>query len=454
MTNLLLLHCHDLGRFLGCYGIPTVQTPHLDRLAAEGVQFDRAFCTAPQCSPSRASLFTGHYPHQTGMLGLPYTGWDLHPWVVHLAGMLSQQGYRTELLGIHHESASGSDDEVATRLGFDLVDRLPANGQARSADRVADRCIAALSQRAEDPDRPFYLQVGFIEPHRLMPLRDAGTVMGFVGDYIVADSQRGVTVPDYLQAHDPGTRTEIAELQGAVRYLDAACGRILAALDELDLADDTIVVFTTDHGLALPRAKGTLYDPGLETALLVRAPHLGWVGGRRLDAMVSNVDLVPTMLDGLGLAVPTDLAGRTFRPVLDGDCTTHHDRVFGELTYHAFYDPLRCVRTSTHKLIITFEQTPSHLSAVTQSWRPRSTPLRELISLRPPAVQLFDLAADPVEMTNRHGDPQLAAVESDLSRTLWKWMARTEDPLVKGPVMSPRYRASLDFLSFSERRDP
>jgi arylsulfatase A-like enzyme len=270
--SVLFVTCHDLGRFLGCYGRSTVQSPSVDRLAAEGVRFSQAYCTAPQCSPARASLFTGRYPHSNGVMGLTHSdfAWDLYPDEVHLGQILQGAGYSTALVGVHHESLRLPPEDVARRCGMDEVVSGGRGGV------VTDRALDWLDRR--DPNRPFYLQVGYVEPHRLRPTarREEG-YLGFLGDYLESDDARGVEVPGYL-VDSPGARAEVAELQGAVRYVDAQIGRLFDGLAERGLAADTLVVFTTDHGIALPRAKCAVYDPGLEIALIVRHPSRGWAG--------------------------------------------------------------------------------------------------------------------------------------------------------------------------------
>jgi N-sulfoglucosamine sulfohydrolase len=436
--NILLLHCHDLGRFLGCYGVPTVRTPNLDALAADGVRFAQAYATAPQCSPSRSSLLTGRWPHNNGVLGLTHShfAWDLHAGERHLGQELHAAGYQTTLLGVHHESRVRPDDELAARLGFDEV----VTGGL--ADVVADRTVERLERLAGN-GKPFYLQVGFIEPHRLRGERDAPGVMGFLGDHLQPDDELGVTVPPYL-LDDEGARTEVAELQGAVRFMDAAAGRVLGALRDRGLERDTLVLFTTDHGIALPRAKCTLYDPGLEVAMIARWPGRGWMGGVVHDELISNLDVVPTLLEALGLAVGERVQGRSFLGLLDDSDYTPREEIFGELTYHDYYDPRRCVRTKDHKLIANFSSAPAYMDS-SQSWKRRSTPKQDPMDYHPP-YELYDLATDPAELVDLAGKPDYADVERDLLARLGAWMRETDDPLLTGAVAGPLHHRALDAL--------
>src|SRR5438067_4313244 len=153
--NVLVITCHDLGRYLGCYDQPTVQSPNLDALAADGVRFAQAFCCAPQCSPSRAAMYTGRYPHCNGVLGLTHAnfGFDLHPSERHLGQVLHDHGYRTTLIGADHEVRHLSDAQAAARFGMDELIR-PRHGV-----EIADAAIERLEAFPTN-DRPFYLQLG------------------------------------------------------------------------------------------------------------------------------------------------------------------------------------------------------------------------------------------------------------------------------------------------------
>jgi N-sulfoglucosamine sulfohydrolase len=428
--NIVIITCHDLGRFLGCYGVPTVKSPNLDRLAAEGLMFRRAFCTAPQCSPSRSSLFTGRYPHSNGVMGLTHGefGWDLHPRERHLAHVLRSAGYSTTMIGILHEARD------IERCGFDDV--VVPGHDARETTRVAVRTLRRLAENG----RPFYLQLGYHEPHRVATPGDGrGTSSGFVGDYIAPDDVAGVTIPPYI-TDEPEARQELAELQGAIRYVDAAIGDVLDEIRVLGLENDTLVVFTTDHGVALPRAKCSLYDPGIEVALLLRLPSLGWIGGKVVSHLVSNVDLFPTVLDAAGISIDGSVHGKSLQPLLDGIADQHRDEIFCEMTYHDYYHPQRAIRTEQFKLIVNFTTAPSFMDP-SQSWHRR---VRPVIPTDPalaygPPIELYDLSIDPNEWDNVANSLDYRSTRNELLGRLASWMRDTEDPLLSGAVASPRH---------------
>lgn len=428
--SVLFFTCHDLGQHLGCYGQATVTSPALDALAADGVRFAHSFCTAPQCSPSRASLHTGRYPHSAGVMGLahPPFGWRLDPRERHVAQLLSAEGYTTTLVGMQHLVEHGAEHE----LGYERV--LPV---APAYDE-ADAAVGVLRELAQQRHRPFYLEVGFEEPHRPYDFGGAQP-----------DTSRGVAIPPYLP-DVPESRQDLAAFQGAIRQMDQAVGRILHALDDLDIADQTCVVFATDHGAAMPRAKCTLYDPGIEVALLWRWPA-ALPPGRVVSEMVSNVDVTPSLLEALGLPVSASVQGRSFWPLLSGSGPAYVPRseIFAEKTFHTYYEPMRAMRTLEHKLIVNFEVS----TAVDVPADVRQSPiypltLSEFGAVRPP-VELYDLQADPWEQRNLADRPELATIQADLRRRLLRWMEQTDDPLLRGPVASPYYADALTRLRSS-----
>jgi arylsulfatase A-like enzyme len=392
---------HDIGRHLGCYG-RGVTSPNLDAFAASGLRFDQAFCTAPQCSPSRASLASGRYPHNNGVMGLAHRGfdWELAPDVPHIAKVLSENDFETHLFGGQHVSMHPE------RLGFTAHHRETEGVEAFLAT-----------------ERRLYLEINFEETHRPYP-------------EVAGDPPAALQVPAYLP-DGPEALAEFAALNEGIRLMDEAAGRVLAALERAGRADDAIVVFTTDHGVAMPRAKCTLYDAGIEVALVFRWPR-GELHGVR-DGMVSNIDVLPTLLEAAGVEAPRGVQGRS---LLDGG---GREAIFAEKTFHSYYDPMRCVRTPRHKLIRNFEtafavEVPGDIQAGPIF---RADPSRYSKD-RADVVELYDLAADPLELRNMAGQEELAQVERELSAQLWNWMRETDDPLLNGPVSSPRYRLAME----------
>jgi arylsulfatase A-like enzyme len=454
--NILLVHCHDLGQYLGCYGVATVRTPNLDAFAGEGVRFERSFCTAPSCSPSRASIFTGRYPHSNGVMGLchAYFAWDLRPDERHLAQILADTGYATAAVGVIHETRSGAE-----RCGYQSYDAPVRARDATDAAIARLRAFASLldcgssasAAPAELAHSRFFLSVGFIEPHRL-PLEnsDPPGEHGFTTPYIAADDSLGIQIPGYLR-DTPGTRQELAELQGAVAHVDEQFGRLIAALRELGLEQDTLVVFTTDHGVAMPRAKCSLYDPGISVAFMLQLPSRpGWHGGITHRAFVSNIDYVPTFLDLLGLPVPENVQGRSLAPFLDGREYAPRSEIFAEMTYHDYYDPRRCIRTESHKLIVNFS-TASAFMDPSQSWRPRSdtvSPANHAIAYHN-HVELYDLQADPWELDDVADDLAYREVKRELLTRLRRHLVATDDPILTGAVAGPHHRAAVAELAIS-----
>jgi arylsulfatase A-like enzyme len=438
--NIIIFHCHDLGQHLGCYGIPTVQTPATDAFAREGVLLRRSYCTAPSCSPSRASLLTGRFPHNNGVLGLCHANfeWDLNGGEKHLAAVLRSAGYATCAIGVIHETR-----QSPLRWGYEK--HVP---HARAA-QAAEAAIGEL-ERLQKSDKPFYLWIGTIEPHRLPIPHEPGQPpddQGFPGPGLEPDDELGVHVPPYLK-DTPPARKELAGLQGAVRHVDAQFGRVMAAVDRLGLRQNTLVIFTTDHGIAMPRAKCSLYEPGVSIACIVRYPQRpGWHGGIVHEAMVSNIDVMPTLVELAGARLPDGVQGSSLAPLLDGGAYRARDAVFTEMTYHDYYDPRRAIRTETHKLIANFTTAPAFMDP-SQQWRPRSdtvTPPNHALAYHP-HLELYDLKADPWEQQDLAEDPAHTAVRNELAARLLKHMTDTRDPILRGAMTPPHHRRTLEAL--------
>jgi len=423
--NLLVLHAHDLGRHLGCHGIDTVHTPHIDRLAGQGIRLDRHFCTSPGCSPSRAALWTGCYPHRTGVLGLTHSHfrWSMNADHPHLAAHLGKAGYETALAGLFHEDRTGD------RLGYEQFLHLEGEPGAKYARDIADAAIQFISSRTGDNKQPFFLSIGLFEPHR--PFDYGG---------VEPDRSKGCHLPPYIpqetEAQRAAAEEDFAGLQGAIRELDQQVGRILDQLDASGLADHTLVVFTSDHGIAMPRAKCSLYDPGIEIPLILRAPFAGLEGGKTWSGLSSNIDVVPTVLEILGIAPPDDIDGASLCGPILGNEGSPHEAIFAQKTFHKTYDPIRCIRTETHKLIINFEFNTAYDAPSDILASPIFNASAEKYCGSRPEIELYDLRNDPWEAHNLAEDNDQAALRDDLTRQLLEQMRLTGDPVLDGPVPS------------------
>ena len=418
--NILLITTHDLGTHLGCYGWdPELPSPNLDRLAAEGVRFENHFCTAPYCSPSRGGIITGKYPHVNGLMGLVNLGWDIPDTNAFLPAELKRAGYDTALCGLQHVA------EDAGRLGYDHVSERGRYGCRAVAPMVVDH-FHRLPKRSE---HPFFIEVGFSEVHRRyggleqLPVREAD-----------------VCPLTYLK-DTPGLRMDMAMFYENIRRMDHAVGEILDALSASGLADSTLVIFTTDHGIAFPRAKATLYDTGIRTTLLMRWPE-GVKGGRTIPALLSNVDLFPTLMEIANGSPPEGCDGQSFLGMLKGNRMEGRSVVFAEKNTSGA-DIKRCVRTNRYKCIRNYSEGPQLLLPtdieVTATRRDMGD---EHLAPRPP-VELYDLAEDPWEQNNLAGREAYRATEAEMDAMLHRVLEQTRDPVLQGAVQRPDKEADL-----------
>jgi N-sulfoglucosamine sulfohydrolase len=408
--NILYIHSHDTGRVVQPYGFQ-VPTPNIQLLADQGVLFREAFCAAPTCSGSRASLLTGLYCHNNGMLGLAHRGWALNDYRQHWVHALRGAGYRSTLIGEQHISL---DPGV---IGYDEIVPVDSN----HAEYVAPLTIEALR---EAPAQPWFMSVGFFETHR---------------DFSVPTSVRDTlyslppaNLPDVVT-----TREDIAAFKASARSLDQGIGAVLHALHDCGLVENTLVLCTTDHGIAFPGAKATLFDRGIGVMMLMRGPG-GFTGGKVVDAPVSHLDVYPTLCELAGVEAPDWLQGSSLMPLVHGEVERLHDAIFAETTYHAAYQPHRAVRTERWKYIRRFDDYPHPVLAncddsdskkllVEAGWGDQIVP----------EEQLYDLVLDPAEGANLASDPAYADNRDEMRARLDGWMRETDDPLLSGPIAPP-----------------
>ena len=360
--NVLLILADDLNNLLGCYGDPLAKTPNLDRLAARGVRFDRAYCTFPLCGPSRNSFLTGLYPNSTGILTNAQIFRQTIPAQPSMPQVFRQQGYFAARIGkLYHYNVpnsigtNGHDDPGSWELelnpaGVDRTEEHPkittlvpnqfgatlswyaspkADGQhtdgmmAADAEWVLERC-------ARQKDRPFFLALGFFRPHtpyvspkayfdRFDP-RQMPVVQGVAEDRADLPAAALATVRKQEEdMSDEQRRLARQAYNASISFMDAQVGRVVAALDRLGLADSTVIVFTSDHGYHMGEhglwQKMSLFEESARVPLLIVSPGLSQPGGVA-RAPVSLLDLFPTLAELCGVKPPANLQGQSLVPML------------------------------------------------------------------------------------------------------------------------------------------
>ena len=408
--NILYIHSHDTGRMVQPYGF-AIPTPNIQLLADQGVLFREAFCVAPTCSGSRASLLTGEYCHQNGMLGLAHRGWSLNDPSKHWVHTLRNAGYTSILIGEQHIAAD------PRTLGYDRVLEVDTN----HAEEIAPLTIQTMR---DGVDEPWFISAGFFETHR-----------NFFAPTSVRDTL--YSLPPANLPDTPETRRDMASFKQSARSLDQGIGAVLHGLHEHGLIERTIVICTTDHGIAFPGAKATLFDRGIGVMMIMRGPG-GFTGGKVIDSMVTHLDVYPTLCELAGLEPPAWVEGSSLLPLIDGRTDRLHERIYAETTYHAAYQPHRAVRTENWKYIRRFDDYPHPVLAncdegaskellIERGWGERIVPHE----------QLYELSFDPHEANDRSGDQTAQPVLEEMRGALEEWMRRTNDPLLDGPVEPP-----------------
>ena len=432
--NILYINSHDTGQYIQPYGY-AISTPNLQKLAEEGVLFRNCFCAAPTCSPSRAALLTGQAAHSSGMLGLAHRGFALNDVKEHLAYWLKhEQDYHTALAGVQHVV----DWAYPSALEYDTI-------MSERAKTVEDASAFLKTYRGE---RPFYLELGFFDTHRY------GNLPESLGPFNL-EGQRGdgrYTRPPAPIPDTPETRADMADFAVCAARLDGDIGAVLQALEASGHAKNTLVIYTTDHGLAFPAMKCSLTDHGTKVSLIMRGA--GVDGGKVIDGLVSHLDVFPTLCDYLGAPPPQHLQGYSFLPLVREEVDEIRDAVHAEVNFHAAYEPKRMVRTKRYKYIRRFDgrttpvlpncdDSPSKSLWLEHGWAECS--LAE--------EALFDLMFDPNEANNCTGDIDYQNVLKDMQVKLKLWMEETDDPLLRGSLELPA-GAELNDVDGHSPNDP
>jgi len=361
---------------------------------------------------------TGRYAHSNGLIGLANRGPDaMHDWSLPeeektIVDYLNEAGYHSYNFGHQHERK----DPSKNRYNY-------CDSSEYHCELVAEKVVKFLESEALE-NQPFYLNAGFSEVH-----------LPFNRLEYTPDKPEDVHIPGYLP-DNKYVREELANFHGSIRFMDEAVGKILKVLDNSKLKDNTVVIFTTDHGIAFPRAKSTLYEPGIQTALIMRFPP-GMVKNGVYKELINNIDLTPTLLEMLERDIPDKIQGRSFYKLLTGGNYKRNQYIFAEKNYHDMYDPIRCIRTEQYKYIRNFEKRKNlELPKDIQ----RSIASRQLLEGANdprPEEELYNLQKDPYELNNVIDDFNYEKTKKELSARLLEWMRETDDPLLKGKINPP-----------------
>lgn len=437
----------------GCYDHPTIKTPHVDGLAAEGVRFNNAYLTAPSCSPSRTSLITGRYPHNTG-------GPELHmkrnP---HLAPLpqfpheLRKAGYYTALAGKAHFNGDAKKSFDRMYKPFDKSRPEDKSGMAN--------WLTALKERPKD--KPFLMWLAAIDAHRPW-------------DMALDDGPHGpedAVVPPYL-VDSERTRADLAHYYDEVNRFDRKIGEVVAELKAQKVYADTVIIVMGDNGRPFPRDKTWIYDGGIKTPLIVHWP--GRTTSEAVsDSLVSSIDIAPTLLEIAGCAKPKTIQGVSFLALIDDPRETTRDVVFAERNWHVYrhhdrmvrYGDFVYIKNNTPGLIGFNSPQKIHNRPETISGDSASTDLIEgfwagtltdsqAFMLRTPAPSdvLFDVSKDPYQTNNLAADPAYAKQLEKMRALLARWTQETGDTVPPLAKMTPDRSHRKTGVSIQRRGRP
>ena len=400
----------------GCYGHPTIQTPNVDALAAGGMRFDNAYLTTSSCSPSRCSIITGRYPHNTGA---PELHVELPETQTRFPELLRQAGYYTVLSGKNHMFKN-------TDRAFDKI--TGGGGPGKEQDWVAH-----LQNRPKE--KPFFFWFAASDAHRGWKQSEHAPVY----------SNDQVVIPPYMVDTEV-TRQDLASYYHEVSRFDHFIGLVTEELKQQGVLDNTLIVVAADNGRPFPRCKSRLYDSGIKTPWVVHYPRL-IQSPAVTDSLVSVIDLSATCLELAGVEKPECIQGQSFLPILKDPQTEVRQHVFSEHNWHVYRNHERMVRLGDFVYIknnfpnqanLCYES-DTHFPAGKELWNAhaagRTTAQQQQLFANPcPAEELFKISSDPNQLSNLAEDPEFAEPLEHARQLLATWTAQTGDSIPENPT--------------------
>ncbi|GEP96350.1 sulfatase family protein [Chitinophaga cymbidii] len=410
--NIILIIGDDISQEdIGCYGNPSIRTPHIDRLAANGLKFTNAFVTSSSCSPSRCSIISGRYPHNTGAA-------ELHnPLPAHLAyfpELLKNAGYYTALAGKWHEGPN-------TKRAYDTL----MGGKKINGDGGEEQWLNLIAHRPKN--KPFFFWLAPFDAHRNWGADNNGSWQHH------PDS---VTVPPTL-IDNPATRRDIASYYNEIGRLDYYLGELNKALEQQGIADNTLIIFMADNARPFPGSKTRLYDRGVKTPFILQWPKSIARGGV-CSSLVSSIDIASTLLELAGLKPAETFQGKSFAKLLRHPEQPFRNYVFAEHNWHDYEACERSVRTKDFFYLLNLRPQLSNVGAKDVNTGASALALHKaagnLTALQAdpyiaprPAEELYDLKNDPAQEHNLVNDPAYKKQLAELKKILSQWRTQTAD---------------------------
>ena len=410
-TNFIIFIADDVSYDdFGCTGNPDVKTPNIDKLAANGIKFTNAYLTASSCSPSRNSILTGRYPHNTELHTQPPL------WMPSFPEILNSNGYFCGFAGKFHSHDFAEED-------FDIVSR----EYEEIGNSGSDSWVSTLNSR--EKDQPFFIWFAALDAHR------AWGENQFSGTH----HPDSIKVPFYL-ADAPGTRKDLAQYYDEIYRFDYRIGEVMDELEEQGVMENTCVIIMADNGRPFPHSKTRVNDRGMKTPFIVYWPEKLPAEPQVSNSLISAVDIAPTIVSLAGYEVSPTFQGRSFGKILDDPSQPFRNYVFAEHNWHDYEAHERMVRDKNFMYILNSRplspnmgpadalESPSHRDLIALKAKGELSVIQADIFVTPrPAEELYDCRFDPLQLINVAAMPQYQDQLEHLSGVLQQWMKETGD---------------------------
>ena len=400
--NIILINTHDTGRYISPYGYPA-KTHNFQKLSNIGYTYRNAFTVAPTCSPSRSALMTGLYPHQNGMFGLAHRGSKLNDYNLHLSNFLKSKNFETALFGIQHEISY----ENIAKLGYKHIE----------INKISPKIGITASNwiKKYNSSNPFFISIGFYDTHREYP------------NEINNEFDPRWIKPPEIFFDNLELRIDMAKFYSALKEVDNAIGKILISLDERSLLNNTLIIATTDHGIAWPGMKCNLNDHG--TGIFLVAYMKDYLdGGIIRDELVSNTDIFSTICQFFNFKKPDYLD----QFILPNNKIQFKKRnfVFSEINIHASIEISRSIRSKRFRYVERIsDRKKNNISNIDNSSAKTFLINNDLMSVNKASIEFYDLFNDPLERVNLGYEKFKYDLETHQSK-LYEWRVKSNDPLL------------------------